>query len=311
MELRDNGLGYLEYHGKLVDNGIMDARMAARALIGFDAAIRHFSVMQCRQLKDYDYEFPVAIRQGSWQVWATGAALVVATAYVSGAANTIAKNDFKNVSLKKILTGSLRSIQWLLRIGKHLRSLNQKEFKNVRWRNANTEIGIPNSAGEYLYVPKNMIDAYASTPNRLLSDIAAIVENERELRIVVHSPEGNETETLSAQEKSIFFIPEEESDMIYPELTHGKRVELEGVVTRGNENANSIGFRFQDYILHCQPRDGSIVRFKYALFLKCRIIGTIDRSDQFGTTTEKKPKIIFDDIQPLEEEPPALSLFEE
>lgn len=310
MEPNDDYLGYLEYHGKLVSDGIMDARKSAQALLGFDAAVRHFSALQYPLLKEYDYELPVAIRPGSWQTWLVNMAKFVAIAYVSGAAMKMAANDFKDISLQKVLKNSLRSIQWLLRIGKHLGSLPQKPFEDVRWRNENTEIGIPNDTGAYLFVPKYMIDAYVVTSPRLLSNIAAIVENERELRIVVCLPNGNETETLTLKDKSIFYVSEEEGDLLFPELEHGQNVALEGIVTRGNENTNSIGFSYQNHILNCQPRNGSIVRFKHALFLKCRIIGTIDRTDQFGKITEKKPKIIFDDIKPLERESPELSLFE-
>jgi len=135
MEEGDESVGFLEYHGKLVGHGVMDARKTARVLLGLDDAVRHFSSLQYPPLQQCEYELPVAVRPGSWQAWLMGSAVVVATAYAGAAAAKIAENDFKNVSMKKILRESLRSIQWLIRIGRHLGSLHQKHFENVRWRN--------------------------------------------------------------------------------------------------------------------------------------------------------------------------------
>lgn len=141
--------------------------------------------------------------------------------------------------------------------------------------------------------------------------MASIIEPGRQLRIVVHSGGELGAEDVNFNERSIFYIPEEDTEVLFPELEHGQSVTLEGVATRGNENTNSIGFRYKDHIINCIPMEGSIVRFKSALFLKCRIIGKISREDDAGQIILKKPKIIFDNIVPLEDEPQELTLFEE
>ena len=77
------------------------------------------------------------------------------------------------------------------------------------------------------------------------------------------------------------------------------------MVTRGNETANSIGFKYHEHILTCYPRTGNIVPFKRHLFLRCRITGEISRAEEHGGTSDPRPKIIFDDLQiiELEEQP--------
>lgn len=319
MENRIDYIGYLEYHGHLVNEGIMDARETARALLGFDSALRHFVGLEFQPLRDLDYDIPVSIRPGSWQAliptsieqWIITAMGLAAAKYALTAVTQIAKNDLKDVSTKKLFVGAFRSIQWIIRIGKHLGTLRQRRFTSVKWRNDNTEVGIPDDSGQYLFVPKAMLDVYAITPSRILSDMASLVEPGRQLRFVVRVDENLEVESINTDEKSIFYVPEEDTDILFPELEHGQVVSLEGVVTRGNENTNSIGLRYQDHILNCIPREGSIVRFKGALFLKCRITGSISRADESGMVNQKKPRVIIDTVEPLEPEPPGLSLFEE
>jgi len=319
VENRIDYIGYLEYHGNLVNEGIMDARKTARALLGFDSALRHFIGLEFQPLRDLDYDIPVSIRPGSWQAliptsieqWLIAAMGLAAAKYALTAVTQIAKNDFKEVSTKKLFVGAFRSIQWIIRIGKHLGTLRQRRFTSVKWRNNNTEVGILNDSGQYLYVPKAIIDVYTITPSRILSDMASLVEPGRQLRFVVRVDENLEVESINTDEKAIFYVPEEDLDILFPDLEHGQVVSLEGVITRGNENTNSIGLRYQDHILNCIPREGSIVRFKDALFLKCRITGSVNRADESGMANQKKPRVIIDAIEALEVAPSELSLFEE
>lgn len=172
MENKIDFLGYLEYTGNLVDEGIMDTRKMARALIGFDSALRHFAALEHLLLREIEYDIPVSIRRGSWQAlipdsidkWIIAALGITATKYLATAATEIAKNDFKDVNMRMIFSKALCSIQWIIRIGKHLGKLGQRKFTSVQWREGNTQIGIPNDRGEYIFIPKPIIDLYATTP---------------------------------------------------------------------------------------------------------------------------------------------------
>ena len=319
MEDHNNYLGYLKYSGKLVEKGFLDARKSAQALLGFDEAIRYFVNLQSPQLGDIQYEIPIKIGKGSWEAlipdtigdWIKAAAGIAITTYITTMVKKLAENNFKDIGVKEIFRNSLSAIKWFIKIGKHLGNLTQKKFKNVKWRNNNKEIGIPNNTGEILFIPVNYYETYVASRSNLLSKISEIVESERILTIGIIKPTEVEEENIIGNEKYIFYDKEEDDDyFLFPELTHGKKIELEGDITRGNEPANSIGFRYKDHILTCYPEKGSIVNYKNALFLKCKIIGAINRLDKFGKITEKRPKIVFSEILPLENDDSNLPLFE-
>lgn len=123
-----------------------------------------------------------------------------------------------------------------------------------------------------------------------------MIEVERSLVIGVRA--GGKIETVRVDERTrhIFYTPSDDSEVLFPELTHGLSVELEGWVTRGNGRSNTIGFLFQKHVLTCEPAEGNIVRFKKHLFLECKIIGTITRADAKGNPKEARPRIIFRDL---------------
>ena len=95
-----------------------------------------------------------------------------------------------------------------------------------------------------------------------------------------------------------------------PELVHGKAVELSGEIPKGNERSNSIGFYYNGYTLTCTPIKGSIVAYKNSLFSKCRIIGVVDRTNNIGEPIEKKPRIVFEKLIPINDGPDEVGLFD-
>ncbi len=313
-------LGYLKYSGEMVDSGFFDARKSAQALIGFDEAIRFFVGEQNPDLKNVDFELPVQVRKGSWEVWLPEIiekGMIVASVgvgtYLATAAKKMAENDFQNIGLKDVFRKSLEGIQWLIRIGKHLGDLNQKKFKNVKFRKDNQEIGLPNAKGEPLFVPRFFFELFQSSNPKILAKIAELVEDQRLLTVGVFDKEGKPLEEPLPRRFRHVFTREntEPQDVLFPELEHGQIVSLEGDVTRGNETTNSIGFRYEGHILSCEPGRGSIKRFKTTLFEKARIHGTISRADLFGGFNAKKPKIIIDQIESIEVESNQPSLFKD
>ncbi len=297
----------------------MDARQSAQALLGFDEAIRFFVSQQVPELKGQDFEFPVRVRKGTWEIVIpelidlikVGGSVVV-TAYGMKAAQKMAEKDFEGIGLKDLLQKSLLAMQWVIKIGKHLGDLTLKTFKDVKFKDGNNLVGIRNSEGEYLYIPKEYLDMYVATNPRLLKKMSELIEEERTLSIGVFQNGELTEETVTRKYRRIFtFEEEEQADVLFPELKHGQKVVLEGEVTRGNEMSNTIGFSYQGHILTCTPESGSIVRFKKSLFLKCRIHGLISRLDEKGSLLAKRPKIIFSNIEPLEADPSQQVLFED
>jgi len=301
-------IGYVKYEGKLVDDGLLDARKAAQALLGFDEAIRFFVGQQSPLLRDLDFEIPIRLRKGSWEAlipvslidWMVTAIGAGATTYLVTAAKRMAEKDFEKKGLKDIFVHALEAVQWMIRIGKHLGDLTKKKFENIKFRNENTEIGIPNHEGEYLFIPRKFLEFYTSASPKLLKKLAELVEEDRRLEIGVYKDGKLVQESVPYQERRIFTLDAEEEEILFPELVHGQEVILEGHTTRGNENTNSLGFMYKGHILACYPETGSVVNYKSALFVNCRIHGSISRLDKFGGYNEGKPKIIFSRIEPLD-----------
>jgi len=302
-------IGYLKYSGRLTEEGFLDARKSAQALSGFDQALRFYVNQQSPQLAAIDYEIPVRIDHGSWEAlipnaieqWIVAALGIGTTTYIATAAKKMAERDFQNIGVQDVFRAALRAIQSTIRIGKHVGDITKRRFEQLRWANENREVGIPSPDGRFLFVPRNDFELYQSSPPRLLAPVAGLVEEERPLAVGVVTKESRiEEETILAPDRRIFTLEDEEPDeVLFPELTHGLPVTLEGSTTRGNETANTVGFRYNGHILTCEPESGSIVRFRDVLFTPSRIVGTISRLDRFGGATAKRPRIIFTSLEPL------------
>lgn len=304
-------LGYLKYEGALVADGVIDARAASDALASFDSAIRFFISEERQDLQPIRFPIPVRIEGKSWEAiiphtlagWFTTAVGIAVVAYLQTAAKKLAEKDFEGIGFRELFAKALAGIQWFIKIGKHLGSVKQPPVTKLQWRDNNEEVGVPNAEGQVLFVPREFYELFLEAPPKLLSGIVGPVEKERILIIGRKWDESVEEVTVTEQEKSIFYQESDETtEVLFPELKHSQFVALEGIVTRENGTANSLGFRYQDHILTCYPRTGSVVRFKAHLFLRCRIIGQIDRTDDHGGTSDPRPKIIFDDLQIIQDE---------
>jgi len=289
----------------------MAARDAADALLGLDEIVRYFVITENPSLENKDFEIPVLVNKGSWVAMvvdiSTISAGIVGTAYLSTAATNLAKNDFKDMSSKDMLKKALDAALWILRIGKHVGGMEKRKFEKVKFREQNQLVGIPNIENKYLYVPKNTLDLFNSCPTDLFSRVSSLIEEDRELIIGTGHKEEQMT-TVTVLERNIF-ISEKDGEVIFPEMQHGQKVEVEGIVTRGNEKANTIGLEYRGHILSCKPKEGAIALYKEKIlskkldhiYPKVKMVGIVDRSGQFGLDTEKKPKIIFSEINPLDE----------
>jgi hypothetical protein len=300
MDYNDKKIGFVKYTGKLVEDGYMDAKLSALALLGVDEAIRFFIHQQAPKLKSIEFELPVRIKKGSWEIF-IGAIGAIALAYGIKAAQKMAENDFAEIGMKDVLRKSLEGIQWLIRIGKHLGDLTIKKFDKPIFENSNQLIGIQNSAGEILYIPKNYFDFYISASPSILKKIAEVVEDERTLSVGVYENDILIEETITRRSRQIFTHEENlDDEQLFPDLEHGQRVIIEAEVTRGNEMSNTIGLGYRGHVITGIPESGSIVRYKSCLFEHCRIHGRVSREDDKGNLDSRRPKIIFTQIEILD-----------
>lgn len=298
-------IGYLKYSGSSVEEGIIDARSAGEALLSFNDSLNHLISVRYPFLSDIDVQTPILIRKGSWEAlipdiietWIKVGAGLAYTTYLTTASKKLAENGFKDKTISSIFKDGLSALMWLVKLAKHLGSSTKQKLENLRWRNHGEEVGIPNEAGEFLWVPVWVINAYELTPESLFIGMINAVDDEKILAIGVQSNDGYDEVVVDKEDKLFFISDKEEIETLFSELEHDKTVQLEGYVTRGTETSNSIGFRYKDHILTCHPRDGNIKRFKKCLFLRSKIYGTISRADKFGGTKDPRPKIIFDDLK--------------
>jgi len=311
-------IGYLKYSGKSVESGCLDAKKAAEALIGFDQTLRYFVENDLPDLRGKQFEIPVRIQAGSWEAlvpttigqWITAAMGITATAYLTSAASKLAEKDFKDKGLLDVFRDALKMLQWVIKLGIHLKGVSVKTLRNIRWDDNNKTVLLPDSQGKYIKVPTEVLQKYMIIPPKFLSKMAHLIQTDREMKIGVIENGARKEVNITMSEK-YFFTDEEEdlTDMLFPELAHGKNVELIGWITRGNEKTNSIGFEYNGHILSCNPEKGSIVAFKNTLFSKCRIVGVINRVSESGLPDAKKPRIVFSQIIPLKSDDDNPKLF--
>jgi len=246
-----------------------------------------------------------------WIITAIGAGI---TTYGATALNTIAKNDFKDVTSKDIAKKIVKGIKWTIEIIKHIKKKKVKQFPDakIELREGIQMVGISNDNGDLLFVPLEYLELYTKVPEKLLDKLTKQIEDERELEIdFSEENKGDKDDTgtpakISYGQKSLFYEEKDEEDILFPELKHGMYVELEGHLTRGNEKTNTLGFEYEGHILTCIPYEGSIRSEKQTLFSNCTIKGYVDRLSKDGTFKEKRPIIRYMEIENNDEEKPSL-----
>ena len=289
-------IGYIKYSGKSVDEGIMDAKKSAEALLGFDEAIRYFASKEEPFLSNQNYELPVKVQKGSWEIiLPVGALTIAGTKYLITLAEQSAKEGFFQTGLSKdvkiIFREAFKSLKWIVKIIKHLGSFNKK-------------IEIINEQGKKIIVSKDIYDVYQECPETILTKLVSNIEKDRVLKIGVFQ-DSNEV-IVGEKEKEIFYVKPivDDSELLYSELKDGDKVKLEGIITKVNEKANTLGFQHDNHIFTIMPVDGDVTDFKSEIissnydniFQSVTIIGIVDRKGKNGETL-KKPKIIFESLK--------------
>ncbi len=323
-ENEEEYIGYLKYSGKSVENGLLDIRKSAEALSGFDEILRFFLEREDLSLVGVQFEIPVRIKKGSWEVLVPileklvspeGACGAVVTAYGLSVANKAGSDGFLESGpakdIQKSLKAALTAAQWVIKIASHIATFTKKKFEEAKIHRDDKNkvfIDIPNEQGEMLRVEKKYFDLFLKCPEKLFSKNAGLVENDRILALGVYEGKERREVSITEKQKMIFYREEEPEGILFPELKHGEPVELEGGITRGNEKTNTLGFEYCGHILTCKPARGSITTYKDniisndndRIFLPVRIKGTVSRKDKHGELKEKKPMIVFTDITPIE-----------
>ena len=301
---------YLKYSWDSVQEWAFDMKKSAEALLGFDEILRYFVSKEEPLLSNVPYEIPTNIKKGSWEIglfeWI---ASIWATAYLTSFAVTAAKDwllaTWWPKDASKIFKWALSSIQWIIKIRTHRKDKNRK-IEHLKFRNNNQEVGIPNQVGEYLFVPKKYLNQYTGFPEKIFTKNTKLIEKDRVLEIGCIEADGSVKDVrLTENEKHYFYEEENEESIILPELVHWAHVEVKGEITRTTENTNTIWFRYNWHVLTCKPLSKSLAYFKDKIvsldeghiFSKVKMTGRVDRVDTDGEHKDKKPMILFTEIE--------------
>ncbi|WP_406682714.1 hypothetical protein N1F78_08425 [Seonamhaeicola sp. MEBiC1930] len=299
-------------------DGYLDARKSAEALIGIDEIFRYFLYKKSPELNSLEFDLPVRTRKGSWETlipenigeWIQLAMTTGGAYYAGSALKKMAQNDIGDSGFKDLFKGIVKGIKWVVQIGKHLKTLKKRKFDKVEFKETKGVqfVGIYNDEGEILYVPKIYLELFTEIPETIFNRLTQLVEEERKLKIgfspseKIDNDDTQKEVSISINEKGIFYKGKDEDDVLFPELVHNQYVELEGHITRGNENSNTIGFAYQNHILTCYPISGKIVEDRTYFFGDCIIRGYVNRMDKNGVYIEKRPRIAYMDILPTDKE---------
>ena len=322
MNQEEKYIGYLKYSGKSIEDGLLDARKSAEALLGFDEILRYFITKDIPDLKDIDFEIPVRIRKGCWEVLITTVTIIFICSYVKETAKVAAKKGLFETGaakdIEKIFRYIVKKITEVVKIASHLGTLKKKEIHNAL-KNIEVCTGmakIPNKKGEYLSVKIEYLNLILECPEKLFSKNAKIIEKGIILEFGVFIDGQKEKVSVPFEKKTVFYS-ESEEEILFPELEHNQNVELKGKIMRGDEKANSLGFEYKGHILICRPIEKrSIATYKEKIvsqqeehiFQKVKITGKINRLDRNGEF-KKYPTIIFSNIIQVEKPPEQATLF--
>lgn len=306
-------IAYLKYEGSSVEEGFLDARKAANALLGFDESIRFYLLKE--GVTD-DFEIPVRIRRGSWEAlipktlmdWVLTAGGAGATTYVVTAAAQMAKNDFEKISLGELIQKIVHRLQRLIKISKHVEGKSASEIKGVV--TSGHTIILSGRNNSRLEITKAELEEYEAFPPKLISKMASVVEDNRVLKLgVVENGQPTEEEVTTSDKGYFYKEKEQEDEEILPELKDGTIVEIEGMLTRGNKRTNSLGLEYRGYVLTCRPQHGTVETYKPFLFTRCMVRGIVDRTTA-RNERERKPHLIIMQITETEESKGPSSMFD-
>lgn len=302
FETENEGVGYVKFVGSAVADGAIGADAAGNTLLALDEVIRYFNRQQSKGFSSLPYEITVKTHKGSWEIIVLGGVAIFAAAYIRKAGEKMADNDFANVGFKDVIRKSVDALRRLVELAKHTKGKLDFAMPDVSWRVADGIVGIGNDEGEVLYIPLEYFQWYVGISGSLLKKLTGQVQDNRSL-VIASEFEGQVEQTLVTTSDKVYFGHEratDEEEFLFPELEHGQLVELEGRLTRGNENTNSIGFEYSGHVINCVPETGSIIQFKPALFLRCRIVATVTRLLKQHTEAERRPTLILRYVMPLE-----------
>lgn len=304
-----NGVGFISYERDGAPTGVIDACAGGLALTGIDEAVRYFNRQQHRGFADGSYEIPVYTGEGSWVAVVLGIAAIpittFASAYAKKAAEKMAEKDFADTGFRDIARKSMDALVRLVELIKHMNGMPDWSAAEIRWSRDASVAYIYDKNGAVLEVPAEYVKWYKQVPKGILRKLSAPIVGGGSATFGAQQENGNfRSVNIGYGEASLLKDDEDVADdsFLFPELKHGEEIELEGLITRGNQSTNSIGFQYKDHILNCVPESGNVRRFKAAMFLHCMVTAIINRHVGSLARVDNRPTLIIKSVRQLEDD---------
>lgn len=328
MHSYDDNNGFIRLEGDDIINGVIDINSATAMLSGTQETIQYFLKKENSDYAQYrNLNFPVKTREGSWEIVVPflgtisitpemalgcavglGASLVVRPleAGLSEYAKTIGKaKAAKRLAAKDdkaSFEDAFKKLESVIKIAQHLGTITNKRTLDIKLNKDSKTALLTNANGNIMSITMDEVRIFQECPDKLLRRLCTVITDYRTLHIGYKINDTIYEVSIDRESKEIF-TPDEDAEIpVLPELQNGQYVKLTGFVTRGNQQTNTIGFKYDEHIITSEPNNKLITSYINAHYKTCEISGYIVRTTLADITNGKRdrPKIIFDDLVPVE-----------
>ena len=302
--------GFIRLDGENIIDGQIDINSARLAIEGTQEVFEYFLKREDSQLQKADtVNFSIITRQGCWEI------LIPFGTYVAGLATTalatginsyakkygdkLAELHLESKSKKNAFADAFSKLDSIIKIAQHLGVVDKKETLNTKIINHTTKtILLTNNQGNVMSTNLDEINCYLDCPDRLLRKLASVVTDYRTLSIGFISKGKTIERVIDIDSKEVFSPEDELQEPILPELNDGEYVKIEGYVSRGNQITNTIGFKYKEHVITCEPINNLITHYLNSHYRTCEISGRVIRTSKAEVLLGKRdrPKIMFDNL---------------
>lgn len=326
MHTYKDDTGFIRLDGEDIVDGIVDISSATRMLSGTQEALEYFLKKENSDFAQYgSINFPVQTREGSWEIvvpfigtitpetavptilaGAVGTLIVQPLAaglveYAKTIGSSTAVKQMERKSSQDSFRHAFELLESVIRIAVHLGIISNKHDLNIKLHNDNKTATLINNKNESIEVTLDEIRSFQECPDKLLRKLCTVVTDYRTLHFG-YKVNGVIREVSIDRDSKEIFTPDEDAEApVLPELLDGQHVKLIGAVTRGNQQTNTIGFKYNGHVITSEPNNKLITSYIDAHYKTCEITGTIVRTSKVEIVNGKRdrPKIIFDDLRPV------------
>lgn len=324
----ENNSAFVRIDGDDIIDGLIDIQSAKLVIDGTQEVVGYFLKREDSELsKSHELNYPISTREGCWEIVIPFGTFIVGTvggavggafraglnAYAKTTGEKISEAQFGKRETREVFESAFRKLDVVIKIAQHLGVVDRKSPLNIKIPDFKSKRALlTNNQGNVLSVTTDDIEVYRSCPERLLRSLASVVTDYRTVSIGYHAEGITHESVIDVDTKEVFAPEDEPQEPILPELQDGEYVKLQGYVSRGNQITNTIGFKYKDHVITCEPNGKLITSYLNAHYKTCEIVGMVTRTTRSEVELGKRdrPKVIFDNLIMIDEarEPQQLNL---